>query len=407
MRKLTQAVILAGGAGKRLHPFTLTLPKPLFPIGRKPFLEHLIELLKFNNIKQVVILTGYLGEKIKHHFKDGSKLGIHMVYSHLPLYNKKGGEIESGKRLKHAKDLLDEEFLLLYSDNYWPMDLKKMYQHYRQIGTLGQVTVYNNKTGLSEYGFENNIWVSDKNLVQIYDPTRKHPALNAVDIGFFIFNKKATNLLPQKNSHIGQDLLSKLIEQNQLAAFKTDHRYYYITSLASTTTTKKFLKPKKVIFLDRDGVINKKIDGGYVLSQKNLELIPDHIKALSKLAKHGYHFYIITNQRAIAKKLLSKTELKKIHLHMTKQLRKQNIKIKKIYVCPHEQGSCECRKPKPGLLIKASDEHHINLTQSIFIGDSKTDLMAGKAVGCTTYLIDKNTTLLQIAETVLKSHSQK
>src|SRR3989344_4400590 len=113
MIKITQAVILAGGEGKRLRPFTLNSPKPMVPVNGKPFLEHLINLLKENGIKEVIILTGYLGEKIENYFGDGSKLDIKIKYSRTPFLDNKGDENKSGLRIKNAEKLLDKFFLLL------------------------------------------------------------------------------------------------------------------------------------------------------------------------------------------------------------------------------------------------------------------------------------------------------
>ncbi len=101
--KITQAVILAGGQGSRLKPFTNNSPKPMVPVNGKPFLEHLIGLLKENGIQEVIILTGYLGERIEKYFGNGSKFGIKIKYSYTPFLDEKGEENNSGLGLKIAK----------------------------------------------------------------------------------------------------------------------------------------------------------------------------------------------------------------------------------------------------------------------------------------------------------------
>src|SRR5690348_14596372 len=129
--QITQAVILAGGAGTRLKPFTNKNPKPMLPINSKPFLEHLINLLKENGIKEIIILTGYLGEKIEKYFKDGSGFDVSIKYSHTPFLDENGQENKSGLRLKNAYPLLKKQFLLLYCDNYLPIDLKKINKFFK------------------------------------------------------------------------------------------------------------------------------------------------------------------------------------------------------------------------------------------------------------------------------------
>ncbi|MDP3758525.1 MAG: sugar phosphate nucleotidyltransferase, partial [Candidatus Daviesbacteria bacterium] len=94
--QINQAVILAGGQGTRLKPFTNNNPKPMVPVNDKPFLEYLIDLLKENSIKEVITLTGYFGEKIEKYFGNGSKLGIDIKYSYTPFLDEKGEENKSG-----------------------------------------------------------------------------------------------------------------------------------------------------------------------------------------------------------------------------------------------------------------------------------------------------------------------
>lgn len=400
MKIIKQAVILAGGRGSRLRPFTDTNPKPMVPINGRPFLEHLIEMLKENGIKEVVILTGYLSEKIQEYFGNGSKFGINIEYSFTPFEDKNGQENESGIRIKNAEHLLDDVFFLMYCDNYWPVNLKKMTDFYNQMGRLAMTTVYNNKDGFGEYGKENNVLVSDDGSVLKYDRTRKDPNLNGVDMGFFILNKKIIDLIPEHNSHFEKEILPELITENQLAAYQTDHRYYFITNENTLQIAEKLLKPKKAIFLDRDGVINKRIKGDYVRDWKQFEFLPGVIEGLKLLCQNDFQTYIITNQRGISRGLMTEHDLNDIHQKMKQELKKHNVIINKIYYCPHEKGQCDCRKPKPGMLFKAANENYLDLSKTIFIGDSETDLQAGQAVGCKTILIKPGQNLLEVIKQV-------
>lgn len=395
MNVIKQAVILAGGQGKRLRPFTLNNPKPMVPVLGKPFLEHLILLLKKNGIEEVVILTGYLEEKIKNYFGDGSKFKIKIKYSYTPFKNEKGEENESGLRLKNAQSLLAEKFLLMYCDNYWPLDLKKMSDFYNNIGALAMTTVYNNKDGFGEYGRENNVWVSDDGYVLKYDRTRKDINLNGVDIGFFILDKKILDLIPEQNSHFEKDILPKVIVEKQLAAYKTDYRYYFITNQDSLQDAENFLKPKKAVFLDRDGVINKKApEHDYIKNWSSFEFLPGVAKAISELNKN-FLVVIVSNQRGIARGLMTVNDLEYIHNKMQLELIKNGAKIDKIYFCPHDvKDNCECRKPKPGMLFMAASDLNIDLPKSYMIGDAESDIKAGQAAECKTILVDSKTGLL-------------
>lgn len=391
-QKIEQAVILAGGLGTRLKPLTDNLPKPMIPINGKPFLEYLIEMLKNNGIKDVVPLLGYLPDKIIDHFGDGSKFGVKMKYSVGDV------SFETGTRIKNAGGLLNNNFLLIYSDNYWPMNLKKMTNFYHNKNLEAMVTVYNNKDGSAEYGFQNNMLISKDRLVLEYDKTKKDSSFNAIDMGFFILNKKILNLMPEHNFSFEREMFPKLIEKEQLCAFTTDHPYYYITNQNTLERTKKFLEPKKVIFLDRDGVINKKApEHDYIKKWDEFEFLPDAIKAIELLNKNNYQIYIITNQRGIARGLMTENDLENIHNNMKKELSEHNSKINGIYCCPHSKDdNCECRKPKPGMFYQAAREHYLDLTKTFFVGDAESDLQAGEAADIKTYLVTLEKNLFDI-----------
>lgn len=396
--KITQAVILAGGQGKRLRPFTINNPKPMMSINGKPFLEYLIRLLKANGIKEMIILTGYLGEKITQYFGDGSKFGVKIKYSHTPFLNEKKEENNSGLRLKNATDLLDDQFLLLYCDNYWPLDLEKLTNFFNSHTSDILITTYTNK----DKSTKNNIRVDENGYVTKYDKERKDKDLNGVDIGFFIVRKSILKLLPKTNSFFERDILPLLIKKKRLCSLLTNQKYYSIGDNSRIIETEKFLRPKKVIFLDRDGVINKKPKkANYVKTWDEFEFLPGSIKAIRILNSKGYKIFIISNQSGIARGFLSFQDLINIHENMKRQLRKNQAKIDGIYICPHGWNEgCDCRKPKPGMLIQASKDNYIDLTNALFIGDDKRDLQAGKEVNCKTVLVNSKKNLLKIVESL-------
>lgn len=396
--EVTQAVILAGGRGRRLLPFTSKNPKPMIPVNNKPFLWFLIKMLKENGIEEIIILTGYLGESIEKYFGNGSNLGIKIKYSYTPFLVKDGDENMSGSRLKNAQGLLDSYFLLLYCDNYWPLQLFKLVEYYKSHPSDVLVTVYSNKDNSTK----NNILVDNSGYVLEYDKKRTGKSLNGVEIGYFIVNKKVLMFLPKGNSKFEDVVLQILIQERKLAGFLTDQKYYSISDIKRVNITEKFLKPKKVIFLDRDGVINKKPPkADYVKKWEEFEFLPNAIEAIKLLNKNDYKIYLITNQPGIGRGLMTKKNLNLIHRNMRAILKKHGAKINGIYYCPHDwDDNCICRKPKPGLLIKASQDHLFDLTKVIFIGDDKRDKEAGETAGCKTILVNAKKNLLQIARQI-------
>ncbi|WP_276353606.1 D-glycero-alpha-D-manno-heptose-1,7-bisphosphate 7-phosphatase [Cohnella caldifontis] len=143
------------------------------------------------------------------------------------------------------------------------------------------------------------------------------------------------------------------------------------------------------IFLDRDGVINKKIDGGYVTTWKEFEWLPGSIDAIKLLSDQGWGIYVATNQACVGKGILKQDDLEYIHTLMIRELAKNGAKIKKVYFCPHTiETRCRCRKPNPGMLFTAAEENGLSLSNSYFIGDSITDMQAANAAGMYGILIN-------------------
>lgn len=393
MTPIKQAVILAGGMGTRLRPLTLDRPKPLVVVNGRPFAEYLVDLLKNNGIEEIVFLTGYLGKKIKEHFGDGSRFGLRVKYSH--------GEItdETGTRLRNAGSILNKKFLLMYCDNYWPLNLEKLCEFHESRGVSATVTVYSNKYGVTK----NNALVDANGLVKKYDRTRTEEELNGVDLGFFVMEKSITDAMPDHNFSLEKELLPELIARNQLAGFMTDHRHYGIGKLERLPLTEEFLKPKKIIFLDRDGVINKKAEKlRYVVKWDDFEFLPGAREGIALLTQSGYKIFVVTNQAGITRGAMTEDDLSEIHENMKKEIRNSGGAITQIYHCPHGwDDGCGCRKPKPGMLFQAAHSYHLDLTKATLIGDEEKDMEASRAAGCRAILASADRNIFNIAQSLM------
>ena len=150
-------------------------------------------------------------------------------------------------------------------------------------------------------------------------------------------------------------------------------------------------RQNKVIFLDRDGVINKDpehLKFQYVTRWKDFKFLPGAKRAIKKLTDAGYSIYIISNQAGVAKKYFSMRDLKRITANMMKEAEKAGGKITAAYYCPHRiEDNCGCRKPKAGLFKKALKRGPIDFKKAFFVGDNIRDVQAGKAIGCRTLLV--------------------
>jgi len=145
----------------------------------------------------------------------------------------------------------------------------------------------------------------------------------------------------------------------------------------------------RAVFLDRDGVINRKVpEGHYVTRWAQVELLPGGAEAVKRIHEAGFLVVVVTNQRAVAKGLVSEVGLEFLHLRMWQELFRGERGFDAVYYCPHDNdSSCGCRKPQPGMLLAAAQDRGIDLAASWMIGDSESDVLAGRRAGCKTIRI--------------------
>lgn len=140
------------------------------------------------------------------------------------------------------------------------------------------------------------------------------------------------------------------------------------------------------VFLDRDGIIAR--DVRYCCRVEDFEILPTVPQAIRLLNQRGFRVIVVTNQSAIARGYLTEKTLFQIHQYMKDELARYSAHVDAIYYCPHHpDDGCQCRKPKPGLLLQAAKELSINLSRSYTVGDGEIDIKAGKAASCRTVLV--------------------
>lgn len=141
-------------------------------------------------------------------------------------------------------------------------------------------------------------------------------------------------------------------------------------------------QPRRIAFLDRDGVINKNApEHAYITRVEDFVFNPGIFDVLHELSQRGYEFIVLTNQRGIARNLVTAQTVDAIHAHMTEVLFRQGITIVDIFICPHDTGMCTCRKPLPGLLQQACAKYFVDVAQSLFITDSAAEISMGNTFG--------------------------
>ena len=394
LQRPRQAVILAGGQGTRLRPLSDIRPKAMIEIHGRPFLEEIVEMLKDQGFEEVLMLLGYLPEVVQDYFRDGSKWGLKISYSVTPVEN------NTGRRLKLAEPLLHDCFLLLYCDNYWPMQMEPMWKCFVESGAEAMLTVYSNKDGWTK----NSIRVDSEGYITAFDKRGTTPDVQGVEISYAIFRKSVLDLLPEnENVPLEETVYPVLAARRELAAFVTDHRYYSVGSVSRLPMTEMFLARRPTIILDRDGVLNRKPPRAcYVRTWSEFEWLPGAKEALAQLKNAGYRIVIISNQAGIARGAMTESDLLEIHREMTREAINAGGAVDAIYYCPHHwDNGCECRKPKPGMLFQAQRDFNLDLTRTWFIGDDERDGQAADAAGCPSLLVTEERSLLSLVQSLL------
>ncbi|HXC36465.1 MAG TPA: HAD-IIIA family hydrolase [Candidatus Acidoferrales bacterium] len=388
LQRPIQAVILAGGRGERMRPLTDVRPKPMIEVCGKPFLEHQITMLREHGFKRVLLLLGYLPDVVRDYFGDGSKWGLEIEYSVTAVEDK------TGRRLKLAKNKIEDLFFLLYCDNYWPMPMEKMWRRFLEANAPMMVTVYSNKDNYTK----SVLRVDDAGFVAAYDKTRKTTDLQGTEISYAIMRKELIARLPEENVGLEETLFPSLIRDRQLAAFVTHHRYYSVGDTFRLPITEAFLARRPAIILDRDGVLNEKAPrANYVRNWGEFKWLPGAKESLRLLKEAGFRVIIVSNQAGINRGAMAEDDLFDIHRRMVKEAEQAGGRIDAIYYCPHDwEEGCECRKPKPGMLFQAQHDFNLDLSRTLFIGDDERDGQAAEAAGCLSALVSDEKTLLNI-----------
>ena len=395
--KIKQAVILAGGLGTRLRPFTNEHPKPMYRFNNKPFIEYLVEQVKSFGIKNIVILLGYKAQEIQDYLGDGGQYGLKIEYSVTPV------EYETGNRLLSVRELLCDRFLLMYCDNYCPIDFDKLVRDAYKNDAAIQITAYTNRDNYTK----DNLLIATDGKVEVYDKKRETLGLKGVDIGYAIIKKETLDLLDSNSGIVNfeKEVYPQCVAQGELFATSVEHRYYSIGSWNRIELTEQFFSESKTIFLDRDGTLNVRPPKAcYVESPEEFVWLSGAKEAIQKLKENGYRLILVSNQPGIARGNLSVDTLNAIHDKMQADLRQETgYEIDAMYYCPHNwDEECECRKPKPGMLYEAQKEYSLNLRKCILIGDDDRDIQAGKAAGCKCCQVTDGSSLLDIANKIIQ-----
>lgn len=413
-----KTIIMAGGKGTRISKLFPDIPKPLIPIDNIPVLEREIISLRDQGFTDLILTVSYMAEKIISYFGDGSKLGVNIQFyiEENPLGN-------AGALFK-IKNQLTEPFLLLNADAVFDVDFNRMVVFHRTHG--GLVTLF---THPNSHPYDSGLIISNKNgVVEAWlskEDERPKYYKNRVNAGLHIIDPAVLDQVKIKPEIIGtkdengitikvdldRQLLKPLAGTGKMFCYDspeyvkdmgTPERYYSVVNdyKSGIIHGKNLAEKQKAVFLDRDGTINKYV--GFLREIDDFELIPSIPDAIKKINASGYLAIVVTNQPVIARGEVTWGELEEIHNKMETELGKKGAYLDAIYFCPHHphkgyegevtelKVDCDCRKPKPGMLLKAAQIFNIDLSKSWMVGDGEDDVKAGLEAGCRTVLISNS-----------------
>lgn len=429
-----KVVIMAGGMGTRIASVRADVPKPMIEICGKPILKYQIENLKLCGLTDITLVTGHLGNVIREYFDDGSKFGVNISY------------FEEDHPLGTAGALfkmnLQEDFLLLCGDVIFDIDFNRFIKFHKEHNAWASLMAHPNG-----HPYDSSLLVTEilppaelgglpVNTNRVTKWLAKEDERlyyrNLVNAGLEIISPELLketmkNFVPRHPEtpdkiDLDRDVLKPNIKSGKIFAYETPEyikdmgtpdRYYETEAdiKSGKVHARNLSQKQKAIFLDRDGTINKA--NGFVTKPEQFELIPGAAEAIKKINKSGYLAIVVTNQPVIARGDCTFEELQEIHNKMETELGKEGAFIDGIYFCPHhtDKGfegerleykcNCDCRKPKPGLLLKAAEDFNIDISQSYMIGDGKNDIEAGKAAGCKEIFLLSKKNLIDVISKIM------
>lgn len=395
-----QAVVLMGGIGSRLS--LPGLPKSMADVNGRPFFTYQLELMKRQGIKRFVFCVGHLGQAVEEFFGDGANHGVNIRYSY------DGPEpLGTAGALRKALPLLDDDFFLIYGDSFMNADFNELACAYAEASSEGAaalMAVFRND-GLFD---ESNAVVEDGRLVR-YEKGCADEEMCYIDYGASVMSREVVEEIDEGKAADLADLYARLVSEGRMAAWEVPDRFYEIGSPQSLDEFRDFVLrasgSRPAVFIDRDGTLNEivfdedteQMDSPF--SPEQLRLLPGAAEGLRELKDMGYLLVVVTNQPAAAKGKTKMLDLNRVNRRFRELLASEGVSIDDLMMCPHHpEGSdrssspwliceCDCRKPRPGLLLDAAAKHNIDLGRSFMLGDSWVDMAAGREAGVATVFI--------------------
>jgi D-glycero-D-manno-heptose 1,7-bisphosphate phosphatase len=397
-----QCAILVGGIGSRLGTLTSDTPKPLLDCGGRPFLAWILRELSRFGISEVILLAGYKSELVETFLQQAQRWLPKSLSIRMSVEPFRAG---TGGALWHARDLLDEFFLLINGDSWFDTNLARLFGGLTNNSPeIGRVML-RSMNDSSRYG---SVELSAGKITAFGEKTGlRNPGL--INAGIYLFSRKVLDFI-QPDCSLEKDVLPVLASSEMLSGVVLDG-YFIDIGVPEDYARAGLELPSRLnrsaVFFDRDGVINE--DTGWVGSIDRFQWTDGAKEALQFVNDMGFHAFVVTNQAGVARGLYHESDVVTLHAFVAEELRRFGGTIDDVRFCPDHpdavisryRRTSSFRKPAPGMILDLMAKWNVRVERSILIGDKVSDVQAAEAAGISGYLYEGGNLLKFVQSLVL------
>ncbi len=394
---VTQAVCLVGGRGTRLGALTDQTPKPLLPVGGRPFLDYLVHEARRFGLERLLLLTGYRSEEIEGRYADKKfgQLAVDVVVEPEPA--------GTAGALINAADRLDPTFFMMNGDSFFNFNWLSLAPALAQPDWKIHAALASGIEG-SRYGRV------DLRGGKIHGFKPEGPSGQPINAGIYLVRKSVLGEIRTSPCSLEREVMPGLAARGELLGTAAAGSFIDIgipDDFARAQNLLPAYMKRPAAFLDRDGVLNR--DDGYVHRPDQIVWMPGAIEAVRWLNDRGYYVFVVTNQGGVAHGYYTEDHVHDLHKWMQQEMQRHGAHIDAFEHSPfHPQGvvdayrrESELRKPQPGMLKKLQSEWTVDLDRSFMVGDRESDIEAAHAGGVPGHLYGGGG-LLEFVKTVTR-----